>query len=353
MRSEDKAKLVEIIEGFSKLRAAVIGDIILDRYVWGRVDRISPEAPVPVVSVQSNEDRLGGAANAANNFSALGIRTEIVGLVGEDSERESVFSLLRSAGISAGGVITDKTRPSTLKTRVMGQKQQLLRIDRESVASAASELARLSGLAGELIASADCVLVSDYGKGVLFTEMLQSLTKQTLVLRERAPILALDPHPANYKNYRGFDIAKPNRKEAELASGMKISSLESAVAAAGKLRDLWGTLRVIISLSEDGLVVSGPEGDFHLPTIIRDVFDVSGAGDTLTTVVTAALAAGSSIDTAAQLGIIAASNVVGKLGTATIKAEELKHDVELLFTERKIPAPTWIRRFAQAENFGA
>jgi rfaE bifunctional protein kinase chain/domain len=337
MTSEQKNRLLEIASRFSPLRAVVIGDLILDRYVWGRVDRISPEAPVPIVSVQSNEDRLGGAANAANNFAVLGVRTELAGVVGEDSERASLFSLLRSANILADGVVTDRNRPTTLKTRVMGQRQQLLRIDRESAAPAITVADKLIELAKSSLTSSDLILISDYGKGALTKEFFVGLNKQIAALGSAAPLIALDPHPTNYANYNGFDIAKPNKKEAEAASGLRISDLESAAKAANKLRMDWNCSSVIVSLSEDGLVVSGSEGAFHLPTIVRDVFDVSGAGDTLTAVVSASLAAGATLIEGTTLGIIAASNVVGKLGTATISAAELCHDIELLFTEKKIP----------------
>lgn len=335
----NKNRLFEIVSRFASLKALVVGDIILDRYVWGRVDRISPEAPVPIVSVQSNEDRLGGAANAANNFSTLGIRTELIGAVGKDQEREALHILLRSANILGDQIITDPNRPTTLKTRVMGQRQQLLRIDRES--NAPLELdEELFVAAHEKLLSSDLMLVSDYGKGALTRNFFAKISKEIENIGPRAPIVALDPHPANYAYYRNFDVAKPNRKEAEAASGIKILNPATAATAAEKLRNLWGCRCVIVSLSEEGLVACSQDGSFHLPTIVRDVFDVSGAGDTLTAVVAASLATGANAVEATTLGIIASSNVVGKLGTATISADELNHDIELLSSENKIPLVT-------------
>ena len=334
-------RLLTIAGGFAKLRTLVIGDIILDRYVWGKVERISPEAPVPIVSVQRNEDRLGGAGNAANNFSALGARTLLSGVTGADSEREAVFELLRSSNLNSTWVISDPERPTTLKTRVMGHKQQLLRIDRESVAPCQHLHNQLSRAVEEVLPEVDCVLVSDYGKGVLFPQLLTAIHNTTKGLGKRSPIIALDPHPANYSSYSGFSFAKPNRKECEAASGIKILGLEDALRAGQLLRTKWQCDYIIVSLSEDGVIVAGEKSSFHLPTIIRDVFDVSGAGDTITAVATLSLAAGASIEEACQLAIIAASNVVGKLGTSVITQQELCHDILQLSAEGKLVEPRY------------
>lgn len=338
MSSESVNRLVSLVEEFSKLKALVIGDVIIDRYLWGSVDRISPEAPVPVVAVNHTEDRLGGAGNAAHNLTALGAKSSLLGVTGTDPERESVHALSRTGLIDTSSVISSVTRPTTLKTRVMGSKQQLLRIDRESTAPCVGEEALLKERIQAEFRSYDCVIISDYGKGVLFKNTLDQILTLRSINSSIAPILTLDPHPSNFSFYKGYDLAKPNRKEAEAATGCKISDPDSAVRAALLLSKRWECKNVIVSLSEGGLVVSGTEGAFHIPAIIRDVFDVSGAGDTLTAVATLALGAGGTILEAALLAIIAASNVVGKLGTATVSAAELCHDIVALSAENKLPS---------------
>jgi rfaE bifunctional protein kinase chain/domain len=325
-------ELLDAVERLSKVNVLVVGDLILDRYVWGRVERISPEAPVPIVDVTRIEDRLGGAGNVVRNLRQLGVAVSVCGFVGDDQDGSTLLSLLAQEGLSRDGVLIDRSRPTTLKTRVIAHAQQVVRIDREK--KGLRELPLREGFAAVVdahIDECDALVVSDYGKGTISNEVMQRIARayETGRLGIRSRPVVVDPHPANYENYRCITIAKPNRKEAEIATGVQIVDTESAFLAARRLKDRWEAEMMMVTLGEDGLVIVGPGPDdaLSLPTRAVEVFDVSGAGDTVTAVFAAAMASGSSPSVSGELANIAAGIVVSEIGTFAITAEQLKDGI--------------------------
>jgi D-beta-D-heptose 7-phosphate kinase/D-beta-D-heptose 1-phosphate adenosyltransferase len=317
-----------ILEALPKLKAFVVGDLMLDRYIWGRVDRISQEAPVPVVEVKRTEQRVGGAGNAAMNLACLGLQVSLGGLVGDDDEGNQMLALLDTHHIDKEAVLVDRSRPTTLKTRVIAQSQQVLRIDREQVGETSRALQEaFVGLFEAKIADSDVVIVSDYGKGAVSNPLLlkiKQISDQGNFSLRKKPIL-LDPRPRSHDTYAGFSIVKPNRKEAEVAARMEINTLEDACEAARKLIDIWQSELVVVTMGEKGMLLleRGASEPLHLETRAREVFDVSGAGDTVSAVLAAAFAAGASPRVAGELANIAAGIVVSEVGTAPITRDKL------------------------------
>ena len=328
-----KAKLFSTLQSLKKLKILVVGDIILDRYIWGAVSRISPEAPVPVVESTSIEDRLGGAANVLRNLTNIGCQVSILGLVGRDAEGERIKYLLRKSGADISALVFDKNRPSTLKTRIVAQRQQVLRVDREKrcIPEKAVRLKLLAELK-RAAAKADAIIISDYGKGVVCAELLEFLQSQKdagKISLKHCP-LVVDPHPSNYSLYKSFTIAKPNRREAEKAVGISITDKKSALLVANKLLQQWQSEMVVISLGEDGLLIVGSkQAPLFIETIAQDVFDVSGAGDAVTALFSAAIAAGAEPHVAGDLANIAAGVVVSEVGTVAITLDKLKAEIEM------------------------
>ena len=328
-------ELFTAIDRFDGRKLLVVGDIILDRYIWGAVDRISPEAPVPVVEVRRMEDRLGGAANVVRNLAGLGVQSSLCGFVGDDDEGRAVLALLEESGIARDGVIIDRQKPTCLKTRVIAAAQQVVRIDREDRTSQAAPLQE--GFAAVVDAHIDAcegVIFSDYGKGAITEILLKRLAATPGRFGLNKLPLVVDPHPANFEHYRGITVAKPNRREAERASGIRISDHASAFAAAEKLRSLWQAELMLITLGELGLVLVGEGVKHALDTVAQDVFDVSGAGDTVTAVFTTALASGASPLVAGDLANIAAGIVVSEIGTVAIDRIRMVHEIERLAVMR-------------------
>jgi D-beta-D-heptose 7-phosphate kinase / D-beta-D-heptose 1-phosphate adenosyltransferase len=308
---------------------------MLDRYIWGTVDRISPEAPVPVVAVTKTEDRLGGAGNVVRNLTALGARVSACGFVGDDKEGQTVLQLLSASGVNKEGVLIDKDRPTTVKTRVIAHAQQVVRIDREVKGSHSIALREgFSALVDAQIDSSRAVVLSDYGKGAISETLMRHCDAAHAAKRIGWQIrpLVLDPHPSNYSIYHSVTVAKPNRKEAELASGIAISDRASAAHAGRVLIERWGAEVLLITLGEDGMAVvkRGTEDALFLETVAREVFDVSGAGDTVTAIFAAAAAVGASERMASSLANIAAGIVVSEVGTVAVDMERLKAEVKLL-----------------------
>ena len=306
---------------------------MFDRYLIGSVSRISPEAPVPVVQVVRMEDRLGGAGNVVRTLVNIGLKVSVVGLIGDDSDGRIMLDLFDEIGAECSGVLVDSSRPTVLKSRVIAASQQVVRVDREVLDAARPEISKkLADLVRERLTTSRAVILSDYGKSAVTSDVLGVLTKAyeegQLGLDVRP--LFVDPHPRNYDSYHRMSVAKPNRKEAEAASGIVIKGVEDAFAAAGVLIKKWGADLMVITLGEGGMVVrraDSAEG-LHLETMARDVFDVSGAGDTVTAVYTAALAVGAGPINAGILANIAAGIVVSEVGTAAIKLDRLREQVE-------------------------
>lgn len=332
MKLASKAELLEILEKIQGTPVQVIGDFVLDRYAWGKVERISPEAPVPIVHVVRMEDRLGCAGNVVRNLASMGARPIACGVVGDDAEGQMVRNLLEESGTDASGIVIDPSRPTIVKTRVLAQNQQMIRIDWEEIheLDGAKTQELLKGLDRGL-PSSKALIVSDYGKGVITDHVLKDLaqkyTRGELSLARRP--LFIDPHPRNYSRYSVMSVAKPNRKEAEAAAGEKIATVEDAFRVAEILLKKWNSEIMVISLGEDGMVVrrAGSPDGLHLETSAQEVFDVSGAGDTVTAVYTAALSVGSGPISAGILANIAAGIVVSEVGTAAIKLEKLKDGI--------------------------
>lgn len=332
MKLGNRKELLEILDRIAGTPILVVGDMLLDRYTWGKVDRISPEAPVPIVDVVRMEDRLGGAGNVVRNLATIGAKPIACGIIGNDSEGREMLELFQRDGADASEVYVEPSKPTALKTRVIGQKQQIVRIDREDKTNCSSEVSQklVDGLTARL-ADAKAVILSDYGKGTVTAHMLNSLgdlcSRGMLGLSSRP--LFVDPHPRNYELYKVMSVAKPNRKEAEAASGRKIESVEDAFEVAEILLKKWGSEIMVITLGEWGMVVrrSGSSDGLHLETTAQEVFDVSGAGDTVTAVYTAALAVGAGPINAGVLSNMAAGIVVSEIGTAAIKLDKLREHV--------------------------
>lgn len=332
MKLGNKDELLSTLDRIAAVPILVVGDMMLDRYIWGRVDRISPEAPVPVVEVVRIEDRLGGAGNVVRNLATIGAKPKVCGVVGADEDGKSVVRLFEESGADCSGIIVAAERPTTLKTRVIAASQQIVRVDRESRDELTSETsATLAKTVNAEIDGCKAVVLSDYGKGTVSSELLRVLSDAysngRLGLKARP--LFVDPHPRNYDRYQVMSVAKPNRKEAEKASGQNIQTIEDAFHACETLIKKWNSELMVVSLGEDGMVVreaNSSEG-LHLETMAQEVFDVSGAGDTVTAVFTSALAVGASPVTAGVLANIAAGIVVSEVGTAAINLDKLRAEV--------------------------
>ena len=319
-----KAELREIIDQLKTVKILVIGDYMLDRYLWGSVERISPEAPVPVVQVQNEEIRLGGAGNVVRNLRNLGVSVDVCGIIGDDEQGKGISRLLKENQVDSQGLFVDSARPTVAKTRILAGRhhQQILRIDREKISPLTDKLINdLNIYLQKKIDFIDAIIISDYGKGVV-NENLLALIGST------KKIALVDPHPRNYQIYRNLKIVKPNRREAELASGVSIENPESALKAAQILKTRWGCQMVIITLGKDGMLIYSDTLQIFRDTHALSVFDVSGAGDTVTAVFTAALAVGASPKLAGDLANIAAGIVVGEIGTAAIEKDRLMESVE-------------------------
>ena len=294
---------------------------MLDEYVWGEVERISPEAPVPVVRVKNETWVLGGAANVAHNISSLGGSPIIAGVIGDDSPGRKILALLRDNDIDARGLVVDPIRPTVTKSRILAGHQQVVRIDREVTHDLSDgPRADLLKLVREMIDEVDGIILEDYAKGVINQELVRELID---LAESRNIFIVVDPNSYRHFLYRGSSMITPNHKEAVEAAGL---GREVELEELGRsLLEKWGSKSVLITLGEDGMCLfeEGKES-FHIPTIAREVFDVSGAGDTVIGTVSLSLAAGAELKEAARLANYAAGVVVGKLGTATVTPDELR-----------------------------
>jgi len=311
------------IDQFSNCRILVIGDCMIDEYVWGTVDRISPEAPVPVVAVKHDNATLGGAGNVVNNLAALQAGVTIIGTYGSGENGRRLKKMFDDVGANTNGLALDKTRATTIKTRIMASQQHVLRIDRETSHPINNDMvALISKNISNCIESVHLIIVSDYGKGLLTKEMLLSIMK--LANDHNKPVL-VDPKGFNYEKYRGASIMTPNRKEAALAANMDITDMSTLISAGQSLMEIVGLPALLITCGKDGMVLFEPDqSPYHIETRARQVFDVSGAGDTVISVMGLAIAAGAGYREAAALANTAAGLVVGKVGTATISQDELR-----------------------------
>lgn len=313
----------KLIEHFRKTKVLVIGDLMVDRFIRGKVSRISPEAPVPVVQVKEIESSAGGAGNVAMNLIAMGAKASCLGVVGRDEAGESLMEQFRKAGVDVEGLRTDPHRPTTIKTRVLAEHQQVVRFDQEKELPLSASLQReLENLVKEKIAKSDGVILSDYGKGVVTQKIIQTAIQTSK--RYNKPV-CVDPKVEHFRLYKQVTCITPNLLEA--MGGMNKIKLngKEEFENMGKaiLRELQ-CRSVLITQGESGMTLFEKKRVTHIPTRAREVFDVTGAGDTVIAVLTLALASGADLVSAATLANFAAGIVVGKLGTATVSPTELK-----------------------------
>ncbi|MGW8272460.1 MAG: D-glycero-beta-D-manno-heptose-7-phosphate kinase [Thermodesulfovibrionales bacterium] len=313
-----------ILSQFRNKRVLVIGDIILDHYIWGSVDRISPEAPVPVVTVTKENYMLGGAGNVACNVVSLGAGATIAGMVGDDHRGKMVQEMLQEKGISTDGVAI-ASRTTTVKTRVIAQSQQVVRVDRED----SSEAERLfveniTGFLRERIASFDAVIVSDYRKGVVSSELIRVVNRYA---KPRGILVAVDPKVGNFRFYKGVSLITPNKREASEGAAIPITDETSLVRAGRKLLSGLRCGTVLVTRGEEGMSLIGKEFVHHVPAVARHVFDVTGAGDTVISAFSLAVTSGATLQEAAVIANHAAGIVVGELGTATTSTQEILRSI--------------------------
>lgn len=324
--AEEAARANEL---FEKCRILVIGDVMLDHFIWGNVRRISPEAPVPVVEVTKETWYPGGAANVARNIAPFSKHVHLMGRVGRDSAADKLRELLMVDEVDPAPLLLSNEVPTISKARVTARQQQIVRVDRERLLKlTGAELEEVERRLRALVPALDAVIIEDYGKGFVTAELVEVIAK---VAGETGLIVTVDPSPHNPLTWRGVSLVKPNRLEAFAAAGLNDSLMPLAPAENPELLEVgrvlmekWDTPKILITLGEQGMLLFEREkAPHHIPTRAREVFDVSGAGDTAIALLTLALAAGQDAVAAAEIANRASGVVVGKLGTARLTPEEL------------------------------
>ncbi|MBE9570614.1 MAG: D-glycero-beta-D-manno-heptose-7-phosphate kinase [Proteobacteria bacterium] len=318
--------LKEYIDRFSEAKVLVIGDIILDEYVWGDVSRISPEAPVPVVEVKRDTRMLGGAANVIHNIATLGARPTLCGVVGQDRTGKVIINELNNMGLTSDGIVLEHGRPTSIKTRVVARNQQVVRFDRETRKDIRPEsIENLLTFIGENLDRLDAIVVADYGKGVISASLMKGLRKLIQSAAGESVKIAVDPKTGNFEYYHGVDVITPNHHEAGIFCRFEIVDEETLVRAGKQMLKELNCRSVLITQGKDGMTLFENGGEIiHIPTVAKNVFDVTGAGDTVIGTFSLALASGLDLKSAAVLSNYAAGIVVGEVGTSTVSAEELK-----------------------------
>jgi D-glycero-beta-D-manno-heptose-7-phosphate kinase len=343
--------LNRLIRGFSEKRILVIGDVMLDRFIWGNVSRISPEAPVPVVNVEKEAVYPGGAANVARNLVPFAREVHMVGQVGKDQDGEILVGILAAGGIEATGVLSNNRTETITKTRIIARKQQVVRFDRERITRIGTEqVAQVKDLLSQRCRDLDGLIISDYGKGFITQELVDEVVPTA---RAAGLVVTVDPNPKNPLNWQGVTAVKPNRAEAFREVNIEEeqwlphsdpSEDEVLLRVGDDLLTRWGTQIVQITLGEQGMLLfERGRKPHHIPTVAREVFDVSGAGDTAIALFTLALTAGASAVEAAEISNYASGVVVGKLGTATLSPTELLEAMNNR-AEQPIPLPQLLER---------
>ncbi len=330
--ADEVAALLHAVGG---LRMLCVGDVMLDRFVDGRVERVSPEAPIPILSVEGEAEMPGGAGNVARNAAALGAAVDLLGVVGNDAEGARLVRVAKECGASAA-LLIEAGRRTTVKTRYLSGGQQLLRADRETVTPIRdAAVSQLLALAEAAMARVDAVVLSDYGKGVLSGALAEELIGRA---RAAGRFVAVDPRGPDWSRYRGADLLTPNRRELTEAAGRTLAGQDEIESAARGLLRAHRLGAVLVTLSEQGMLLVESGETRHLPAMAREVFDVTGAGDTVIAVTTAALAGGAGLADAAGLANLAAGIVVGKLGTAVATPSEILALLEPIATIEKLRA---------------
>lgn len=315
-------RLRDVISRFHETRILVIGDLIVDEFIWGTVSRISPEAPVPVVHVRDESIHLGGAANVVSNIIALGGRALVCGVVGRDRMGDLLIDEVEALGVDAGGIIRPSRQSTSVKTRIIAHNQQVVRYDRESIRDITpSTVKKIVSFLNAHIDEIDGVIISDYGKGVISAELLRQVMPP---LKKKNINIAVDPKTDNFRYYRRVSVITPNNFEAGEAVKIRIANKKDIIKVGKILMDKLKCRAVLITWGEKGMVLFQDSGEIvHIPTAAREVYDVTGAGDTVIGSLTLSLGAGATMKEAAILSNDAAGIVVGKLGSATVTSDEL------------------------------
>ena len=323
MTNLDATRLRSLLDGFPRTKVAILGDIMLDRYVWGDVNRISPEAPVPIVEVRRESARFGAAANVAENVASLGGRAILVGVVGDDDAGRELLSLLTGRGVDVDRVVTESGRPTTTKLRVIAHSQQVVRADSEVTTDIAGDVeARVLDGLGRAMADSDVLIVSDYGKGVVTRATIAAAISTA---RDLGKMVCVDPKESHFASYVGVTAITPNQKEAGAAVGIRITDEKSLLAVGWELQKRLEARCVLITRGEHGMSLFMSGGEFvHLSTVAREVFDVTGAGDTVVSALAVALAAGASMEEAAIIANHAAGLVIREVGTASVGLDAIE-----------------------------
>jgi len=319
---KNKEGIKKILSRFDKKKILVVGDLILDQFIWGDVSRISPEAPVPVVWVKRESYMPGGACNVAHNITALGANVALVGIIGKGQTGQFLLSALEKIGVDTTGILQDQSRPTTHKVRVIAHSQQVVRIDRENVEPLAqSVINKILRNIESKIKNADAVIIEDYGKGLI----TPSLVKKIVEMGQRyKKIISVDPKKEHFRYYQGVTTITPNKSETEGALGIKIEDDASLKKAGEKLLKKLNARSALITLGEKGMCLfEKGKSAIHIPTMARQVYDVSGAGDTVIASYTLAVVSGATLPQAAYIANQASGIVVGKIGTATVTKREL------------------------------
>ncbi len=336
----ERASLITLTENLKFAKVLCIGDVILDHFHYGSVDRISPEAPIPVLKLESDVSMLGGSGNVVRNLAGLRAAVRFATVVGKDSDGREIKRLIAEEGITDLPLVDSGQRRTSVKSRYMADGQQMLRTDRETVFPLDSEMeAQLVAQARDAMVDCDAVVLSDYAKGVLTDRALAQLIGAA---KEASKVVIVDPKGADYSRYRGADVITPNRRELHEATGMKTRNDEEVAQAAQSLIEKFEFGAVLATRSKDGMTLVSAKGAvFHLQAEARDVFDVSGAGDTVVATLAAAMAVAAKLQDAATLANIAAGIVVGKVGTAVAFSDDIisaLHHQDLSHAEAKVMA---------------
>lgn len=316
-------RLDHILHNIKGKTIAVLGDLMLDRYIWGTVTRISPEAPVAVVDVESEQERLGGAANVARNIHSLGGIPMLIGVVGDDNSGRSLIKMITEYGFPTEGIVTDPSRPTTIKTRIIAHNQHVVRVDRELRTDIGPVIQRkILAVVQEHIHKIDGIIIEDYNKGVVIFDVIR---KTIELSRSNGKIITVDPKFNNFFEYKNVSIFKPNQKEVEEALGIHLKTEEKVVEAGHELRKRLNAGGILLTRGEKGMSLFDSDGAvFHTPTRARNVADVSGAGDTVIATLTLALTAGATMHEAATVANYAGGIVCGYVGIVPIDPGELR-----------------------------
>ena len=322
MKRQNFGKLKSIISDFTDKKILVIGDLILDEFIWGKVSRISPEAPVPVVWVENESFMPGGACNVANNINSLGAKAYLVGTVGPDDRAGILKGELEHRGVNVDGILTDSQRPTILKTRVIAHQQQVVRIDKEKVDPIRKNaIKRLVNHVESVIGDMDGVIIEDYGKGLITPELLNKIVP---LAKKKKKIIAVDPKEEHFTSYRGVTLLTPNNKEASKAAGFEIKDKATLKKAGFEILKKLKVKILLVTLGENGMMVfEAGRAPKKIETIAQEVYDVSGAGDTVISSYVLSLISESNPIQAAHIANCAAGIVVGKVGIAVVTQDEV------------------------------